>query len=519
MCYVLCDMCVAQNLTWLLPERYSGNEVAVETVCSVVGLISLYHEHILNETSDTKLNGGGEKAVAMSKRRAGDKRHEKDDRTDDDDDGENHKDETGEEEASSSKKNKATKRRAIPWPMLLAVVQQVEVLGEVVAAAKDKAADETTVKMLGGGAGIDAVLESAVFVPSSSKALAISVIELVKACFRCCQLARGEGNVLIDGASFDTDRTDSVGADAGKIGAARLAMGLRVDDLAGAGAGAGDSRRKSAQRAMAQLRNRLRAESDAKERAETSLGDTRSASTASGLSELDGARGGGESLVRSPSSASSGMGDGEDAGCKSGGAAGGGFVDPPWWFQKQPQTYDLADGNDADDDEADVDDDRAHARKGDAPGSLLRDDARARRCPSLHPSLRPGRMPPQVRACVCVCVRVCVCVASTPPIPLYRERMHVCSRSYMSCLKTWYNADNTLPSSCVHRPCAFLVSRVCMYMIGWVLVRNLIIMTGGTCCDVFRRWRVTVHCATGRVCGAFVFLQSPKSSRGRCRGQ
>ncbi|CDP04276.1 unnamed protein product [Coffea canephora] len=48
---------LANGLTWLLPERFSGSEIGPEAVTSFLGIITAVHEHII-ETTPTQRNAG-----------------------------------------------------------------------------------------------------------------------------------------------------------------------------------------------------------------------------------------------------------------------------------------------------------------------------------------------------------------------------------------------------------------------------------------------------------------------------
>ena len=326
-------------------------------MCSLVGLLSLYHEHILNEDA-----GGG--AAAQD----------------------------GNATAADADAAGARRARGIPWPLMIAIVQQVEVLGEVAAAARGRAragARATAAAGLG-AADVAAALGDG----SSYRYLVISLIESLKAALRYCQLARGEGNILIDGNAFDADRNDCNGAVDGRAGP-RVLPGLSGrwaddDDVGLGGSMTPTQRRRAAQRAMSQLRNRLRAES----RALAPAGSAAAGGRDRGASDDElAAHAEDAGAAGSPSSVGS-VGDDELAGgdCEDLAGAPGArgsskdFVGPPWWFQRLSCARGDGDGGGDGDGEGDA---RGGEAKPAADGF--------RRCPSLHPSLQPGKMPPQVR--------------------------------------------------------------------------------------------------------------------------
>ena len=350
-------------MTWLLPERYSGNEVAVETVCSLVGLLSLYHERILNDET------GAAAATMRNSGRDGERR--------------------GRPEAG------------LPWPLMIAIVQQVEVLGEVAAAARGRATAGAGTGSIGVPSDVGASLGDG----SSYKYMVISLIESLKAAFRYCQLARGEGNILIDGNAFDTDRNDcnNIGGE-GRAGPKSL-PGLSGrweddDDIGLGGSMTPTQRRRAAQRAMSRLRNKLKAESRAAASGDSAAegpgpGDkVNDASDEDTMHDYDSDAGAG-----SPSSLGSNVGNDDlalgeymDLKVRSGAhSAQRAFVGPPWWFQRQQHAR-------GDDNARDKESDGMSRGAGDA----------YRRCPSLHPSLHPGKMPPQVCS-ISLCEHVPCC--------------------------------------------------------------------------------------------------------------
>ena len=42
------------SLTWLLPDRFSDSELSLEALTALIGLLSLYHESILQEPTSVR---------------------------------------------------------------------------------------------------------------------------------------------------------------------------------------------------------------------------------------------------------------------------------------------------------------------------------------------------------------------------------------------------------------------------------------------------------------------------------
>ena len=368
----------------------------METICSIVGLLSLYHEHILNDDGDSS----GDKKANV---------------------GFNDSNVDSEKQSNNNFNFQKSKGKNIPWPLLIAIVQQVEVLGEVIAAAKDRnesspslsapfqneSSSESNIRQASNAAasvarGLSEIATNDSSVHdlsmdggSSYKYLVITLIEMLKSTFRYCQLARGEGNILIDGALFDTDRKDySNNRDNANLRSGRSMSALERSQTNNSAIGStfgvsggvyvdeeielhhhnSEPRRKAAQRAMNVLRGRLKAESKSKHGRHDSKGNNSDNFAIINNNVGRGVSGDDEDefdsdvysteeddeedfestvstlSVKDPSSSS--------------------FIDPSWWFHKQavPQHE----------------------------NSTRDSEMSVRRCPSLLPSIRPGRMPPQV---------------------------------------------------------------------------------------------------------------------------
>lgn len=54
------------SITWLLPDRFSDNELIFEGVHTVTNLISVIHESILNETGDGSIVGASELQLSLN---------------------------------------------------------------------------------------------------------------------------------------------------------------------------------------------------------------------------------------------------------------------------------------------------------------------------------------------------------------------------------------------------------------------------------------------------------------------
>ncbi|CAI5462423.1 unnamed protein product [Closterium sp. Yama58-4] len=204
---------MAHTLTWLLPDRLAESEIAPEALSTLIGVISVINDHII-ETAPTEAppqansrshrparewgreggeGWGGRTGVRIGGRESG--RGEAGEAAEVRGEGEGEEEEGGEGKGGIG---------MVPWALVLAVVKEGEVLGEM--AAEQWLGEEGKWTAVAGIEAVKEVLEEMAaeqWLGEDGKWTAVAGIEAVKAAIRLLLLHRDRWRLLIGGGSTE----------------------------------------------------------------------------------------------------------------------------------------------------------------------------------------------------------------------------------------------------------------------------------------------------------------------------